>query len=66
MNGLVGSILRWTSGASSAQNSEINLINIGKSWVEATSYHAGVGPSMLALAQTPFQTLLLLQTGRRP
>jgi hypothetical protein len=30
---LVGSILRWTSGPSSAQNSEITLINIGKSWV---------------------------------
>src|SRR2546421_3420635 len=34
MNGLVRSILRWTGGTSSAQNSEITRINIGKSWVE--------------------------------
>jgi hypothetical protein len=31
---LVGPILRWAGGASTAQNSEITLINIGKSWVE--------------------------------
>jgi hypothetical protein len=41
----VGSILRWTNGASSAQNSETILINIGKSWVGTGRYHAAAGPS---------------------
>jgi hypothetical protein len=33
MNELVEPILRWATGASLAQNSEITLINIGKSLV---------------------------------
>ena len=64
MNGLVGSILRWTSGASSAQNSESALINIGKilKWQAILTHAAVACPRLRDRPDTESQDLLLALT----